>query len=531
LGGLVLALSAAACQPRTEMMIGIVTDIRAPDVLDNVQLTVFRTVDDFPEEQLPPWTITGLRDQPYNLPGSYGVYSPDGSEIKLRVELAGFKGNSQIVDRTAVVSLVNGKTLFLRMGLVAGCMNRVDCGPTQTCVEGVCKEREVDSTVLPDFSSDLVGTLTCNSGTNFVNTEDGSRMPLSVDAANCPNSQCVEGTCLKPPQMNGGNRDGGVFADGGGSTGNDAGVMGGGDFGTTGTSCPGDSLMGPGNAIFPGTALSGIATDAQGNLYMTDSSLNAIIRTDSCGVGMTALFQSETGAKSPVVAGGSVAWLSGNNIRIGSITGGAAQTVATTAGTNGFLASDGNNLYYTDASKVYSVKPAPAQTPTAIISTVTPGGVGINQLGVGGGQIAWYNANTNVDRGSSAGPSGQVVGSFSVSRGLFVDQSGGVFFTDYAQGVRFTPIGSVNPMTLQPSSMFSNTPARITSDGTNLYVTTFTGTNDKVFELTKAGASLTPVAVGATFASSTVQPALIANPNGVYWIDSTNQVRHAPRAY
>src|SRR4051794_10089966 len=98
------------------MMIGIATDIRAPDLLDSVQLTVTRVRDGMPEQDLPPWTLSGLHDVPFNLPGSYGVYSPDGSPAKLEVALVGLKNDVPIVTRTAVLTLVPSKTLFVRMG-------------------------------------------------------------------------------------------------------------------------------------------------------------------------------------------------------------------------------------------------------------------------------------------------------------------------------------------------------------------------------------------------------------------------------
>jgi hypothetical protein len=183
-------------------MIGLATDIRAPDLLDSVQLNVTRMRDGFPEEQLPPWTISGLPDQPFNLPGSYGVYSPDGSEVKVQLDLVGLKDDSPVVTRSAILSLVNGKTLFVRLGLVTGCMNRSDCGSDQTCVEGRCSSRVIDQLMLPDYDERLVTELTCNSGTAFINTADGSPMPLSDDAASCPAGLCSEGTCLKPdPSM------------------------------------------------------------------------------------------------------------------------------------------------------------------------------------------------------------------------------------------------------------------------------------------------------------------------------------------
>ncbi len=186
----------AGCQARTELMIGVATDIKAPDLVDTVQLAVTR-VDNGEIEQQETWDLTGNPDEPFNLPGSFGVYS-NGDEIKLDIELDGIKGTTNVVSRRAVVNLIAGQTLFLRLGLTAGCAGKMDCTATESCVEGVCKDVTIDARQLPDFSPDLVTELTCNSGVNYIDTSTGMSMPLSADAGMCPNDLCTEGTCLTP---------------------------------------------------------------------------------------------------------------------------------------------------------------------------------------------------------------------------------------------------------------------------------------------------------------------------------------------
>lgn len=194
---LALLLIVGCAQPRTELMVGVVTDLKAPDVIDNVQLIVTRTSDGFPEVQAT-WDITGIRDQPFNLPGSYGIYS-DGAETQLSFELDGLKGTDVLVTRKAILNLVSEKTLFFRMGLTAGCVAKTDCTPNQSCVEGVCQDVNVDSRQFPDFTDDLVNEVTCVSGAQYIDTSTGAPMPQSDDATMCPANLCVEGTCLKPP--------------------------------------------------------------------------------------------------------------------------------------------------------------------------------------------------------------------------------------------------------------------------------------------------------------------------------------------
>jgi hypothetical protein len=192
-----LLLLVGCAQPRTELMIGVVTDLKAPDALDSAQLIVTRTKDGFVEQQVD-WSISGIRDIPNNLPGSYGIYS-DGEETQLQIELNGFKGNNLVVSRKAVLNLVSDKTLFFRMGLTAGCVAKDDCTPNQTCVEGVCQDVHVNPLQLPDYTTDLVTEVTCTSGASYIDTSTGAPMPQSDDADMCPANLCVEGTCLKPP--------------------------------------------------------------------------------------------------------------------------------------------------------------------------------------------------------------------------------------------------------------------------------------------------------------------------------------------
>jgi hypothetical protein len=198
---LALAL-AAGCNSRTELMLGVATDLNAPDALDTVQLDVTRVDNGFPAVQVD-WVISGDITEPFNLPGSYGVFS-DGEETQLEIVLTGFKNNEQIVQRRSLVGLIEGETLFYRIGLSAGCIGREDCPETHSCVEGVCRDVNVNAEQLPDFSNQLVEELSCTPGSVYINTGTGDPMPLSATAPDCPAGLCLEGTCLKPePEQSG----------------------------------------------------------------------------------------------------------------------------------------------------------------------------------------------------------------------------------------------------------------------------------------------------------------------------------------
>src|SRR5689334_1149052 len=121
--------AATGCQPRTEIMIGVITNIEAPMAVDEVVLEGYRDgIRDAAHTVLKfPWPIPGMGSLPYTLPGSFGVYSPDGSPTRVELVLSGNRNGAMVVQRSSVVSLVPGKTLFMRMGLVITCMGRFDC--------------------------------------------------------------------------------------------------------------------------------------------------------------------------------------------------------------------------------------------------------------------------------------------------------------------------------------------------------------------------------------------------------------------
>ena len=191
-----LAALSACTSPRTELIVGIATDLRATNELDSVHLTL--SVEDVPfhEED---WTITGNAGAPFNLPGSFGIFR-DGDHDRVQIKLTGLRDGAPVVVREAVLGFIDGKTSFYRMGLTSTCMANT-CPSGQTCVEGVCKARELDPTMFPTFADDLVTTLSCSTpGTPaYLDTASGQAMPLAADAAACPGSLCSEGTCLVPP--------------------------------------------------------------------------------------------------------------------------------------------------------------------------------------------------------------------------------------------------------------------------------------------------------------------------------------------
>ena len=92
---LVCCALAAGCSSRTEIVLGAATDLKARNQLDEVRLIVSRN--GVPVLQPKPWTLSDVPAGVYELPGSFGLYSPDGSEVKLDVQLQGFKNLQPVI--------------------------------------------------------------------------------------------------------------------------------------------------------------------------------------------------------------------------------------------------------------------------------------------------------------------------------------------------------------------------------------------------------------------------------------------------
>jgi hypothetical protein len=194
--GLALA-SLTGCKEkgRTEIIIGIATDLMAPAPLNNVRLQAFHLPDKtvLGDQPLP---ISGSIDNDYELPGTYAVYSENGTADRFQVVLTAFDtAGKVVVERKAVLSLVPEKTLFVRLGMVSACAGKSDCPDTDTCIEGRCAPQEIDSSRLPPYEAGLEKQVTCAGTVSFVDTS--TKLPLMVTGTKCPNKGvCQEGVCL-----------------------------------------------------------------------------------------------------------------------------------------------------------------------------------------------------------------------------------------------------------------------------------------------------------------------------------------------
>jgi len=192
------AMTLGACKTetrRTEIVVGVATDLKAPAPLYQVQMTAYRLPGNtvLAEQQ---FMISGLIDYDYELPGTYAVYSDQGSADRVRLVLVATDDKQQIVvQRTAVLNLIPGKTLFVRMGVVSACMGKLDCPAGNTCIEGRCAPEEIDSSRLPEYTPGLEKEVACTGAVNFVDTS--TNKPLAATGTACPdNGWCQDGMCL-----------------------------------------------------------------------------------------------------------------------------------------------------------------------------------------------------------------------------------------------------------------------------------------------------------------------------------------------
>ena len=225
-------VGAGACREkkRTEIVVGLATDLAAPAPLQLVTLQVTR-VDDGATLGKLSYTISGAANMVYELPGTYGVYSETGSPDRVRIELTAYDDQQRkLVVRSAVFSLVPERTLFVRLGVISACEGMTDCGPGLTCVEGRCASEQIDSSRLPNYEPGLESKIECAGATTFIDTS--TRQPLTPIAATCASGTCAEGVCLSA--VGAGGAGGAPAPDAGGQAGGGAGGPGGAGAGGAG---------------------------------------------------------------------------------------------------------------------------------------------------------------------------------------------------------------------------------------------------------------------------------------------------------
>lgn len=217
-----VALTTGCTRDRTQVMLGVLTNLFAPGELSQVRLSITRNQVPVQDRK---WTIPGTLRGDYQLPGSVGIFSEDGEPIDIAVTLSGFRGPdndplngapmTEIVRRESQFTLVPGQTLFARMALALNCVSTLDpgaprgCAAGQTCVEGRCVQALVDSARFPAYAPGMERAVQCRSGRegrDYHDTETADpniplgqrpKLPLSGSGQCQSGQECVEGTCYK----------------------------------------------------------------------------------------------------------------------------------------------------------------------------------------------------------------------------------------------------------------------------------------------------------------------------------------------
>jgi hypothetical protein len=185
---------AAGCGERTEIVVGVATDLRATAQIDHVRFLASRQGAPLVDT---PWDLTEVAGKQPELPGSIGLYSADGSEVSVDVSVRGYLKNNLIVDREATLKLKKGRTLFVRMTLTAECQPGIGpaCTAGETCIEGTCQAQPIDSNLLPDYRPELVTKTECDGPLAFVVSSTGAAMEKL--GTTCAAGSCHEGVCWK----------------------------------------------------------------------------------------------------------------------------------------------------------------------------------------------------------------------------------------------------------------------------------------------------------------------------------------------
>lgn len=193
----VLAL-VAGCKGRTELVFGFATDLKAKGQIDRIDFRVYNAQADVIQIRQG-WDLADVPAGLYELPGSFGVFTDNGAEPQLKVDLIGSLAGQEQMKREAILSPVAGKTLFMRLTLVGECNTTTgtNCPGGQSCVEGVCRAPETNNKTLPAYVQGMEGKIECNSGTTYILSSTGTPLPAT---GTCGASQfCQEGTCYENP--------------------------------------------------------------------------------------------------------------------------------------------------------------------------------------------------------------------------------------------------------------------------------------------------------------------------------------------
>lgn len=137
----------------TQITIALTAETMIPKELDGIEVVVTA-----PSGSEVSRVFTSVRDGVF-FPQTLAIIPADADSLRgaVRIEVSGFVGATKTqVFRRAIISYVEGRTLFLPMPLRMACFEYLACGANETCAGGECHKAQVDGASLADFDEKYV---------------------------------------------------------------------------------------------------------------------------------------------------------------------------------------------------------------------------------------------------------------------------------------------------------------------------------------------------------------------------------------
>ena len=176
-----VVLAGCSQTPRTEVLLVVDTDLRGPDGIDTFVVNVFSPEGD--AQLADAMIVDGA------LPRTLGLVHEGGRLGPFTAVVEGRRGVTPQLQRTVRFSFQQGRTLMLRVDLLAQCVG-TSCLGDQTCAAGGCRSIDVAPEELVEWT--------------------GTPAPLDVDAAVAPSDGGPDPVDGGPPPVDGGPACGGA---------------------------------------------------------------------------------------------------------------------------------------------------------------------------------------------------------------------------------------------------------------------------------------------------------------------------------
>jgi hypothetical protein len=142
---LAVGLAAASCtDDRTEIIVVVDTDFDVPGELSAIRIEATSPQGDRKDSVAEGLTRAGL-------PVFVGLVHTEGPLGPFEVRAVGLLGTTEVIERRARVSFVEGRTLTLELHLVRGCLD-AECGQDRTCWERGCRSIDVEESELEGWT-------------------------------------------------------------------------------------------------------------------------------------------------------------------------------------------------------------------------------------------------------------------------------------------------------------------------------------------------------------------------------------------